>query len=72
MEIIELNSGNIHTGIGANMLLDDGGNIIHSCNYLYMNGIYPPQSISKYRENEFYFVGAYMDGTCIIDPAVNS
>ncbi|MCW5899283.1 MAG: T9SS type A sorting domain-containing protein [Flavobacteriales bacterium] len=69
--LIELNSGNVLTivvnsfsiNITGTSISNNDGVIIHSHAY-YIDTFVVMQSIKKYTENEFYFVGGYWKDTC--------
>ena len=66
----ELSSGNYFTGIAGNSgtgVLEPLGNVLHTQSYK-IDTILFLQSVKKYTDNEFAFVGEYMKDTCSISP----
>ena len=62
----ELTSGNLRVGMArqsGSSLMDPGGNILQSHNYR-VDTFLVLQSVEKYTDNEFYFVGGYYKDTC--------
>ncbi len=64
LNLVELNSANIITGIGIHTTINQGGHILQSCNY-YGTNVLVIQSFAQSSFNEFYFVTGYHFGTCV-------
>ncbi len=70
LNLHELNSGNLLTAIAFNSgtsVMDPTGNVLHTHCYA-TDTFLSVQSVKRFSDNEFAFVGEYVKDTCLISP----